>query len=384
MSSKSSRLFIGCLPGDSDPVELLRILNNYGKVLSVNLVKSHTGTDSHSHYCLGYGFIKCGSPEDANAILLSASHITYCGRQIIIRKYNNGLKLKAEREELFQRRIYLGKVPKNSRENVLYCLLKQYGDIEYFYLMENPIHPDFKYGFAVYKSIESTQQAVSSLNNLLFYGSRLRVEYCSGKRQDQLPHPEVMTPTPIYNSNGGSPDGRLFVENLKPQRKFKYQHNLSSVLENEHRHLLTQSNFENRPSSEQLTRLHAQEEHGVFRRVALESNRRTEAAVGVRPKESKEPLLNDFSLPLQEGCEGFGHHNASNSFTTLDFKHTTHTNANSAQVQASQDDCPSKWNSRSKKVTEKESSRVRLLKISKRTFLEVSGNHVRGNVRFNR
>lgn len=180
MHWKACRLFIGCVPGDSNSGELLKLLNCYAKVVSINLVMKKTKSyDFEASYCMGYGFVKCASIEDSKALVASAHLIRYRGRQITVKEYKNGMNLKKEKSQLKSKRIFFGGVHHLLDEKDIRPMFEQFGHLDSFYIINS--NQSFKYGFLVYNSPRAAELAIRQLHGFLLFGIRLRVELSLGK-----------------------------------------------------------------------------------------------------------------------------------------------------------------------------------------------------------
>lgn len=177
---KAYRVFIGCIPGDSQASDLVDMLGQHARVASVKLAMDKNSRDKD--YCLGYGFAVCQSKEDMLKLLERANQIQYRGRYITLREYKVGSKLKEDKKRFNLRRLFIGNVPQATAAEELRKIFEKYGDIENIYFVDQSVQQSFKYGYVVFHDESSAIKALNEKINVYIGNSRLRVEQFGGKK----------------------------------------------------------------------------------------------------------------------------------------------------------------------------------------------------------
>ena len=133
-------------------------------------------------YCLGYGFAVCQAKEDMDALLAQANQIRYKGRYITLREYKVGSKLKEDKKQFNQRRLFIGNVPQNIKALELREVFAKYGRIENIYFVDQSVQQNYKYGYVVFHDESSANKVLNEKVTICVGNTRLRVESFGGKK----------------------------------------------------------------------------------------------------------------------------------------------------------------------------------------------------------
>lgn len=176
---KGFRVFIGCIPGDSCEHELACLLSQYATIEKVNLARDINR--QNVQYCLGYGFVICPTKDDKKALLSISTPLFYRDRQITLKEYKSGKKLKEEKESFNLRRLFIGNIPSHVSNQYLQLVLSRFGEVEAVYSVDQSAQRMFKFGYVVYLSIESASLVLKHKEEVIIDGTKLRLEYFNGK-----------------------------------------------------------------------------------------------------------------------------------------------------------------------------------------------------------
>lgn len=184
---ESSKVFISCLPGDTNPEELLQLLQSHAGVVNVTLATKHK---SHQEsYCLGYGFATCSSNQQAKKLLdlSDQQRIYYKKRPMIIREFKSGRFLNEEKEQIYARRLYIANIPRKVTTKQLKDVFAPYGTLEALYTVYKPQNKGYKCGYAIYKEQHSAQKAIQACSGIVLNNSRIRVKNFVNKKKSSKP-----------------------------------------------------------------------------------------------------------------------------------------------------------------------------------------------------
>ena len=131
---KGFKVFIGCIPGDSDVQELTDLLLQHARIKEVNL--STDRNQQNREFCKGFGFVVCATIDDVNKLLDLSNKISYKGRFITLRKFMVGSRLKDDKSRFNKRRIFVGNVPSKTPVDEVKKLFEKYGEIENIYYVQ--------------------------------------------------------------------------------------------------------------------------------------------------------------------------------------------------------------------------------------------------------
>lgn len=201
---KGLRVFIGCIPGNSDTQELVNLLGQFARIQGVMLATDKNSAGSE--YCLGYGFAVCESKIDVEALLAKSNMLTYRGRYITLREYKVGGKLKEDKKKFNRRRLFLGNVPQATTNDEIIQIFSKFGSIENVYFVNQEKEQSYKYGYIVFHDEQSAEKAICDTQGVQIGTFKLRVELFGGKRAN-----------PIHN--GSSPKSKGSLNNISSQKE---------------------------------------------------------------------------------------------------------------------------------------------------------------------
>jgi RNA recognition motif-containing protein len=177
----SYKLFVGSVPGNAKSGELLSLFRAHA-----NIVKVKLAMDNKKKLCKGHGFVVCASDQDLDQLLQVRDKLFYRERLISLREFQKGSKLIENRVEFNKRRIFVGNVPRDSEAEDLAKIFSVHGEIEKIYLVAKEGLDGFRYGYVVYKSVQSADKVISISDNFSLNNTQLRVELYGGKNSNRI------------------------------------------------------------------------------------------------------------------------------------------------------------------------------------------------------
>jgi RNA recognition motif-containing protein len=172
------------------------------------VTKVKLAMDNKKKLCKGHGFIVCASQKDLDQLLQTRDKLFYRERLISLREFQKGSKLIENRVEFNKRRIFVGNVPRDSEAEDLAKIFSVHGEIEKIYLVAKEGLEGLRYGYVVYKSVESADRVISISDTFFLKDSRLRVELYGGKNSNRI-RPKREEP---FHGRNGSSSGDLDLE----------------------------------------------------------------------------------------------------------------------------------------------------------------------------
>lgn len=185
------RIFVGCLPGDTNSRELAKILGRYARLKKVSLVLDDI--NPHRTYCKGYGFAICESREEAAKLVAQDAKVTYKNRVLALREFKSGSKLSRDRAMFNKRRIFIGNIPIHGDESSLKQVLERFGQVDKIFFVSTDEPSNGKFGYAVFGSVEDAQKLLKSGEVIKYKGRKLRIEQFipeEGSEDGKLPSSE--------------------------------------------------------------------------------------------------------------------------------------------------------------------------------------------------
>lgn len=192
------RIFVGCLPGDTNSKDLAKILSKYARLKKVSLVLEDTTPDRV--YCKGYGFAICHNREEAAKLVAQDGKITYKNRVLALSEFKSGSKLSKDRALFIKRRVFVGNISTHGDESSLKRLLERFVAVEKIFFVRSDKTSNGMFGYAVFGSAEDAEKLLRSGEVIKYKGRKLRFEQfipeetsevgqlaSSGKKQAKTP-----------------------------------------------------------------------------------------------------------------------------------------------------------------------------------------------------
>lgn len=174
-------MFVGCIPGNTVASELLELFNKYVPVESVSLALD-TNSDL-TEFCLGYGFAVCQTRAAIDFLVSLSGKITYRNRQITLREYKVGSRLKHEKSNFNRRRLFIGDIPSRVAVSALRDIFSQFGPLSNLYLVDQSTSQPLKYGYAIFQHENAATLALKECRNFELEGRKIRVEAFTGRKE---------------------------------------------------------------------------------------------------------------------------------------------------------------------------------------------------------
>ena len=147
------KIFIGCLPSDTDSEEISKYFSKYCTIINLEVKIRKNGV------CAGFGHLVCEASPGELSVLLSNTH-TYRGRNLEVREYLSEEELNKISDNLRRRRIHVSNLPEDIQDEDLSEMFKQFGPIDKAYVANrNPKKTEI-YGFVVFVKEESLNRAL--------------------------------------------------------------------------------------------------------------------------------------------------------------------------------------------------------------------------------
>lgn len=131
-TTKTSKIFLGGLPQDSNVEELQEMLSK----LTASSFNIEIKCRKNRKKCLGSGVIRTGEAEAKK--LIEKGSLLYKGRKVKILPYREGKELLKFREQLQRRRIFVKNMPEDVRVETITRYFLRYGPLESVYLRGEP------------------------------------------------------------------------------------------------------------------------------------------------------------------------------------------------------------------------------------------------------
>lgn len=182
MSTSSSRpwkIFIGCIPGNSNSQEISTLLNQFAIVLNVSLGIGRN--KFNEEYCLGYGFGVCPTKKDVDILVQKSNSLLYRGRSISIREYKYGDNLESEKNNFNRKRLFFGGVAPGIPLSRVQEFFSQFGELENVYFANKVDELSLRYGYLVFCRVEDATHLINNKEGLCLDGCSIRLEAFNGK-----------------------------------------------------------------------------------------------------------------------------------------------------------------------------------------------------------
>ncbi|XP_018816592.1 30S ribosomal protein 2, chloroplastic [Juglans regia] len=178
-SEAARRLYIGNIPRTLDNAELTRIVEEHGAV-----EKAEVMYDKYSGRSRRFAFVTVKTVEDANAIIEKLNGTEIGGREIKVNITEKPLEtvdfslFQAEESQFVDspHKVYIGNLAKTVTTEMLKSFFSEKGKVLSAKVSRVPgTSKSSGFGFISFSSEEDVEAAISSLNNTLLEGQRIRV-----------------------------------------------------------------------------------------------------------------------------------------------------------------------------------------------------------------
>ncbi|KAK4253665.1 hypothetical protein QN277_010311 [Acacia crassicarpa] len=178
-SDAARKLYIGNIPRNVDNNELTRIVEEHGAVERAEVMY-----DKYSGRSRRFAFVTMKTVEDANAVIEKLNGTEIGGREIKVNITEKPLAtvdlsiLQAEDSEFVDspHKVYVGNLAKEVTTDVLKDLFSSKGNVLSAKVSRVPgTSKSSGFGFVSFSSAEDVETAISSFNNSLLEGQRIRV-----------------------------------------------------------------------------------------------------------------------------------------------------------------------------------------------------------------
>lgn len=180
---KAVKLFVGGLPGGTYNQDLKQHFNQYTKVSSSFVVH-------HNKKPCGFGFLYVEDMNTAMKVLAVKHQIK--GVDVDVRLAVDKSVAKVQSEELLNRKVFVGGLPKNFTDKKLYEFFSQFGALEKCYVVKDSISGQTRgFGFLFY---ETNSGSINAVNHgpYLIEGKTVHVKSAVAKTASEShPHDEA-------------------------------------------------------------------------------------------------------------------------------------------------------------------------------------------------
>ncbi|XP_054811616.1 30S ribosomal protein 2, chloroplastic [Prosopis cineraria] len=178
-SEAARKLYIGNIPRDIDNSELTRIVEEHGAVERAEVMY-----DKYSGRSRRFAFVTMKTVEDANSVIEKLNGTEIGGREVKVNITEKPLPtvdlsiLQAEDSEFVDspHKVYVGNLAKTVTTDVLKDFFSSNGNVLSAKVSRVPgTSKSTGFGFVSFSSAEDVDAAISSFNNSLLEGQRIRV-----------------------------------------------------------------------------------------------------------------------------------------------------------------------------------------------------------------
>ena len=177
MKTKNSKYntFIGSIPGNTKKEDIIRVLNEYTKVIYLNLA---TKTNLNGiDYCLGFGHALLEQDPEEVGLINADPPIVINGRIIKIKKHLSGKERNEYRKEMARRRVFLLNIPKNTRNIELANYFSKFAAVDSTSIIEKiPQNKTSHFGFVVFENEEDAEKIKNSSQKFRFKNTVLKIK----------------------------------------------------------------------------------------------------------------------------------------------------------------------------------------------------------------
>lgn len=142
-SKKETKIFIGCLPAETDEEELKSYFLKFCSDLRKFRVKYRS-----NGICSGYAYFTTEAPNKLLEDLFSQNHF-YKGRFLECREYLKGQKQEEFLQILNRKRVYVGNIPEGVDDLELYETFSKFGKVTRAYIGNHYDKEGKIFGFVV-------------------------------------------------------------------------------------------------------------------------------------------------------------------------------------------------------------------------------------------
>ncbi|CAL5201776.1 unnamed protein product [Lathyrus oleraceus] len=173
------KLYVGNIPRTVDNDELAQIVQEHGAV-----EKAEVMYDKYSKRSRRFAFVTMKTVEDANAAVEKLNGTQIGGREIKVNitekplTTTGGLSLQAEESQFVDSpyKVYVGNLAKNVTSDILKKFFSEKGKALSAKVSRVPgTSKSSGFGFVTFSSDEDVETAISSFNNALLEGKKIRV-----------------------------------------------------------------------------------------------------------------------------------------------------------------------------------------------------------------
>ncbi|KAK7322627.1 hypothetical protein VNO77_26016 [Canavalia gladiata] len=176
VSEATRRLYVGNIPRTVTNDELAKIVQEHGSV-----EKAEVMYDKYSGRSRRFAFVTMKTVEDANAAIEKLNGTEIGGREIkvnITEKPLSTLDLSSQESEFIDspHKVYVGNLAKTVKTDTLKKFFSEKGKVLSAKVSRVPgTSKSSGYGFVTFSSEEDVETAISSFNNSLLEGQKIRV-----------------------------------------------------------------------------------------------------------------------------------------------------------------------------------------------------------------
>ena len=124
------KFFLGSLPGNLDENLLLNYFSDFGKIISLEIIKN-----PKTNLSKGFGFLVINL--NITLVEFTSSIHTFNNRNISVRRYLKGKELENNVQSIMSKRLFIKRIPEWIVEKDIKEYFQQFGNIEMVYLTQN-------------------------------------------------------------------------------------------------------------------------------------------------------------------------------------------------------------------------------------------------------
>lgn len=176
------KVFVGGLTGDTNNEDLKEYFKNH-----VDVIDAFVVTDTVHKKPSGFGFVTVKSREDMDK-LISIKH-QLKGSAIDCKEALNKFEAKEKECEERKRKLFVGGLPKNLKDDLLQEYFSAFGKVQKAYVVK-----DFKngntrgFGFIIFDTMEGYYKALNSSKPHTIYGKEIHVRETQSRKEEKERH----------------------------------------------------------------------------------------------------------------------------------------------------------------------------------------------------
>lgn len=194
-AEKEYKLFVGGLTGDTSHEDL----KNYFSSI-VNVIDAFVVTDTTNKKPSGFGFVSVRTRDDMQKLIDMKHKLK--GSILDCKEALNKHEAKEKETEERKRKLFVGGLPKNLKDDSLFEYFSTFGSIQKAYVVK-----DFKngntrgFGFVIFQTLDGYERVLRHSKPHIIYGKEIHVRETQSRREEK--EKNKSKPTAVINEYSG-------------------------------------------------------------------------------------------------------------------------------------------------------------------------------------